>query len=95
MSCGLNCRHGSDLVLHRPAAAAQILPLAQELPYTIGPGLKRLKKLKTENDNQISLFEFKDDQLREEIKKVEIDKLTPIEALNKLNELKKKMDKND
>lgn len=62
-------------------------------PYEVKK--ERLKKLKTENDNQISLFEFKDDQLREEIKKVEIDKLTPIEALNKLNELKKKMDNND
>lgn len=62
-------------------------------PYEVKK--ERLKKLKTENDNQISLFEFKDDQLREEIKKVEIDKLTPIEALNKLNELKKKMDQND
>ncbi len=62
-------------------------------PYEVKK--ERLKKLKTENDNQISLFEYKDDQLREEIKKVEIDKITPIEALNKLNELKKKMDRND
>lgn len=62
-------------------------------PYEVKK--ERLKKLKTDNDNQISLFEFKDDQLREEIKNVEIDKLTPIEALNKLHELKKRMNKND
>ena len=55
---------------------------------------ERLKKLKSENDNQISLFEFKDDSLRTEINKMELDKITPIEALNKLNELKKKMSEN-
>ena len=53
-----------------------------------------LKKLKSENDNQISLFEFKDDSLRTEINKMELDKITPLEALNKLNELKKKMSEN-
>jgi DNA mismatch repair protein MutS len=56
---------------------------------------ERLKKLKSEADNQISLFEFKDDELRSEIKGMELDNLTPIEALNKLSELKKKMQKND
>ncbi|WP_304131679.1 hypothetical protein, partial [Ignavibacterium album] len=56
---------------------------------------ERLKKLKSETDNQISLFEFKDDELRTEIKNLELNTLTPIEALNKLNELKRKMEKND
>ncbi len=56
-------------------------------PYEIKK--ERLKKLKSENDNQISLFEFKDDSLRTEINKMELDKITPLEALNKLNELKK------
>ncbi len=58
-------------------------------PYEIKK--ERLKKLKTESDNQISLFEFKDDSLRTEINKMELDNITPLEALNKLNELKKKM----
>lgn len=58
-------------------------------PYEIKK--ERLKKLKSENDNQISLFEFKDDALRTEINKMELDNITPLEALNKLNELKKKM----
>ena len=62
-------------------------------PYEIKK--ERLKKLKSENDNQISLFEFKDDSLRTEINKMELDKITPLEALNKLNELKKKMNKDD
>lgn len=60
-------------------------------PYEIKK--ERLKKLKTENDNQISLFEFKDDELRTELSNLEVDNLTPIQALNKLNELKKKMNK--
>lgn len=62
-------------------------------PYEVKK--ERLKKLKSETDNQISLFEYKDDELRSEIKGMELDNLTPIEALNKLSELKKKMQKND
>ncbi|WP_041294080.1 DNA mismatch repair protein MutS [Ignavibacterium album] len=62
-------------------------------PYEVKK--ERLKKLKSETDNQISLFEFKDDELRTEIKNLELNSLTPIEALNKLNELKRKMEKND
>lgn len=57
-------------------------------PYEI----KKEKLAKIQRiDNQISLFEFKDDKLREELKGLEVDNLTPIEALNKLNELKKKI----
>ncbi|HEX9740794.1 MAG TPA: DNA mismatch repair protein MutS, partial [Ignavibacteriaceae bacterium] len=52
---------------------------------------EKLSKMKAEDKNQIGLFEFQDDKLRGEIDGIEIDKLTPIEALNKLNELKKKV----
>ncbi|MCX8106798.1 MAG: DNA mismatch repair protein MutS [Ignavibacterium album] len=62
-------------------------------PYEVKK--ERLKKLKSETDNQISLFEFKDDELRTEIKNLELNTLTPIEALNKLNELKRKMEKDE
>ena len=58
-------------------------------PYEIKK--ERLKKLKQENDNQIGLFEFRDDKLRTEIDNIEINNLTPIEALNKLSEIKRKM----
>ncbi len=51
----------------------------------------KLAKMKKENDIQISLFEFKDDELRQEISGIPINELTPLEALNKLNELKKKI----
>jgi DNA mismatch repair protein MutS len=39
---------------------------------------------------QLSIFSPKDSQIVEELKKLDLDKLTPIEALTKLNELKKK-----
>lgn len=58
-------------------------------PYEIKK--ERLKKLKQENDNQIGLFEFRDDKLRSEIEDIEINSLTPMEALNKLSEIKRKM----
>jgi DNA mismatch repair protein MutS len=60
-------------------------------PYEIKK--EKLKKLSSaaELENQISLFEFKDDELRGELKGIEIEKLTPLEALNKLSDLKKKV----
>ncbi|HET7152156.1 MAG TPA: DNA mismatch repair protein MutS, partial [Candidatus Kapabacteria bacterium] len=42
---------------------------------------------------QISLFEVRDDKLREELKKLDMNSLTPLEALNKLAELKKQAEK--
>jgi DNA mismatch repair protein MutS len=39
---------------------------------------------------QLTLFEMRDDKLREEIKKLDLEKMTPIEALQKLAELKKR-----
>ena len=40
---------------------------------------------------QMTLFEMKDDKLREGLKKIDVDTLTPLEALQKLAELKKNM----
>ncbi len=48
----------------------------------------RASKLKEQNI-QYNLFEIEDDSLRNEINNIEIEKLTPIEALNRLNDLKK------
>jgi DNA mismatch repair protein MutS len=41
---------------------------------------------------QLSIFSPKDSLIVEELKKLDLEKLTPIEALNKLNELKKKIE---
>ena len=50
MSYGVGHRHGSDPELlwlwHRPAAITLIRPLAWELPYAMGAGLKRQKRQK-------------------------------------------------
>ncbi|MBN1302308.1 MAG: DNA mismatch repair protein MutS [Melioribacteraceae bacterium] len=58
-------------------------------PYEIKKA--KLAKLKKEDEYQINMFEFKDDELRKEISDIQIDNLTPVEALNRLNELKKKL----
>lgn len=42
---------------------------------------------------QLTLFEMRDDKLREEIKKLDLEKMTPLEALQKLAELKKRVEK--
>jgi DNA mismatch repair protein MutS len=39
---------------------------------------------------QLTLFEMKDDALRNELEGLDVDRLTPIEALQKLSELKRK-----
>ena len=48
VSCGVGCKYGLDLALlwlwHRPAAAAPVQPLAWELLYAAGAGLKKKKK---------------------------------------------------
>ena len=61
-------------------------------PYEI----KKRKLQKLQNDEyQISLFEMKDDELRSEISDISVDDMTPIEALNRLNELKRKVNKDN
>jgi DNA mismatch repair protein MutS len=43
------------------------------------------------SDIQMTMFEMKDDALRDEIRKLETDTMTPLEALEKLAQLKKKV----
>ncbi len=76
-------------ITNRAKEVLQNLESKELTPYEIKK--EKLKKLQSENDNQISLFEFKDDKIRDEIKGLQLDNLTPLEALNKLNELKKKV----
>ncbi|HZW39647.1 MAG TPA: DNA mismatch repair protein MutS [Ignavibacteriaceae bacterium] len=60
-------------------------------PYEVKK--ERLKKANV-IENQISLFEVKDDKIRDEINEIEINNLTPLDALNKLSELKRKVKEN-
>ena len=53
MSCGVGRGHGSDPVFLwlwcRPAAVAQIRPLAWELPFAEGAALKKKKRERERN----------------------------------------------
>ena len=61
--------------------------------YSKKASVAELRPIQTNNNNiQLSMFQLDDPvltQIRDEIKGLDINKLTPIEALNKLNEIKK------
>ncbi len=78
-----------QFVTNRAKEVLENLESKELTPYEIKK--EKLKKLSVENDNQLNMFEIKDDQIRGEIKNIEINSLTPLEALNKLQELKKKV----
>ena len=50
---------------------------------------KREERARRKDEFQINLFEYKDEELRDIINKIDADKMTPLEALNKLVELKR------
>ncbi|MGH2575507.1 MAG: DNA mismatch repair protein MutS, partial [Ignavibacteria bacterium] len=50
---------------------------------------KREERARRKDEFQINMFEYKDDELRELIDKIDLNSMTPLEALNKLQELKK------
>ena len=79
-------------VTNRAKEILQNLEGKELTPYEIKK--EKLSKLQRENENQLRLFEVKDDKLRDEINELEINNLTPVEALNKLSELKKKVNEN-
>jgi len=78
-------------VTNRAKEILQNLESKELTPYEVKKEkLKKLSRL-DRDDNQISLFEFRDDEIRKELGEIEINNLTPIEALNRLSELKKKV----
>jgi len=50
----------------------------------------RFSSLPSKNKSQLGLFDQKEDELRKALSEVDINNVTPIEALTKLDELKKK-----
>jgi DNA mismatch repair protein MutS len=80
-------------VTNRAKEVLQNLESKELTPYEVKK--EKLKKLQLPDKNQINLFEIKDDELRGKIDEIDIEKLTPLEALNKLNELKKKIKQNE
>ncbi len=76
-------------VTNRAKEVLQNLESKELTPYEIKKA--KLAKINSADNMQISLFEFKDEKLRKEISDIQVDSMTPIEALNRLNELKKKV----
>lgn len=80
-----------EFVTKRAKQILENLESKELTPYEIKKA--KLAKMKYQDSFQINLFEMKDDELRKEISDIPIENITPLEALNKLNELKKKIDK--
>ncbi len=73
--------------------AKKILQNLEGSELTVHDGSRRAKGRIAPTEVQMTLFEMRDDKLREELKKINIEKMTSLEALNKLAELKKKLEK--
>jgi DNA mismatch repair protein MutS len=59
---------------------------------------KEHKDLKSEEEGakiQLTMFELKDDKIREELRKIDIEHITPMEAMQALASLKRKIDQKD
>ncbi len=52
---------------------------------------KREERARRKDEFQINLFEYKDEELRDIINKIKVEEMTPLEALVKLQELKKQI----
>ncbi len=76
---------------------AKVVSRADEILHHLeksrsAPGMSKKDGKKSADEMQLSFFQLDDpvlEQIREEILRVDIDNLTPMEALNKLNEIKK------
>ncbi len=80
-----------QIVTNRAKEILNNLESKELTPYEIKQ--KKMSKYQNNND-QYTLFEYRDDDLRKEISDLTIENLTPIQALNKLNELYTKAKEN-
>lgn len=78
-----------EFTTRRAKEILQNLESKELTPYEVKKA--KIAKFKNPDDSQFNLFEFKDDELRDEISNIDVNNVTPIEALNKLSELKKKV----
>ncbi len=51
------------------------------------PDIKSIKTKKQKNEDQLAIFEIRDDAVREKIQSLKIENITPIQAMNLLSEL--------
>lgn len=70
--------------------AKEILKNLEGSDLTLHEGKREKKGRMDAGTVQLTLFELKDDPLRDELKKVDLDRMTPLEALDRLAEWKKK-----
>jgi DNA mismatch repair protein MutS len=72
--------------------AKKILKNLEGSELTVGGESRQSERSRVSGEEiQMTMFEMKDDALREELRSLEIDKMTPLEALEKLAELRKKV----
>ena len=72
--------------------AKSILKNLEESELNVYSSGKKVRGRIPPPEIQMTLFEMKDDRLREEVRKLDVDKMTPLEALQKLAEIKKKLE---
>jgi DNA mismatch repair protein MutS len=72
--------------------AREILRKHEEGEHEISDHLtKHYKRKKTGSSAQLDLFMITDHEVLEDLKQIDVDNLTPLQALEKLNELKTKL----
>jgi DNA mismatch repair protein MutS len=72
--------------------AKKILRNLEESDLNVYSSGKQIKGRIPPPDIQMTLFEMKDERLREEIRKLDVEKMTPLEALQKLAEIKQRLE---
>ena len=73
-------------------ASKKILKNLEESELNVYSSGRKLKGRIPPPDIQMTLFEMKDDKLRDDIRKLNVEKMTPLEALQKLVELQKQIE---
>jgi DNA mismatch repair protein MutS len=72
--------------------AKKILKNLEDSELNVYSSGRQLKGRIPPPDIQMTLFEMKDDKLRDDIRKLNVEKMTPLEALQKLAELQKRIE---
>ena len=80
-------------VIERAREILSNLESKELTPHSL-PSIAKRKSGRAVDENQLSIFKYKEEsEIKKKIQGIDINKLTPIEALNKLDELKKLFDK--
>jgi len=69
--------------------AKEILLNLSDADRTLPTENEKFRKLVSKNENQLGLFDVQESELRKALIEVDVDNLTPLEALQKLDELKR------